>query len=270
MPHISLEEALPEIEKHIPNVRVFQNFKKCLQSFGYQSKGDNLAEFFELVVDRPERFRDTSNFPVTWHSNNSFVTGLSSIHRALECPSIRQLFSPARFAAIEKGILDYMRDLKGDAPVSSPAEVRPTAEPVKAVEAVVEHQETGKNQIAYPGEVREAEDADEAFSKITSTSTSASEGEGAQAPMFEYMLRLLDISQHTLDERNQTVDRLLQENKALRKQVHDLEAAQRTLENRDRITWLQKKLDVCLQYIRDSADKDPALTQAFMQLSASC
>lgn len=113
---LSVKKGLEDIRNHMSNARVYVNFEKCIKCFAggaYCDQDANLLDFFKSIAEDPEGFKDRSNFPPTWKSDNSIIAGVSSISQAADTPSIKKALEPDVFTTVKQNLLAYMHALKG-------------------------------------------------------------------------------------------------------------------------------------------------------------
>lgn len=272
--HLPLENCLREISKVYGNERMFQNFKKCLQSFGYTAADDNVIEFFEMIVVDPQRFKNKSNFPKTWISDNSFAAGVASISKAIDCDVVKNCFEPEHFQKIKSSLLEYLHELKGTSvSVSKTAESQnqsqTTSNKKTFVEVIKEDAPSSTSRLLdEENENENKNDNDNEEDKVSDSSSFDDTG--------DYMLRLLEESHNMLTDKNSALQILYEENRILKGEVHNLKTQVEELNKLVSVSdvsrlvqLLRRKLDVCISYIKSSADKDPPLVDAFMQLLLS-
>jgi hypothetical protein len=270
MTKLPLQKTLIEIEAGIKNERMIKNFRRCLQSFGYQSIEDDLLQFFSLIIDEPDTFKNKKNYPATWHADNSFVAGLISISKALDCKIVRDNIDPGRHAAMKDAVQNFIQELKQSnqsVPEHVEATVSTHRQSHQHVQVIKESAEPPVATKPQPQAVAESNHASSAVVAIDEQAEGDSDHDGFGDTTNEYLLRLVSESHNLLEERKQYMDELKMENQALKKQIQEQSKCLSSQDSARALLELQHKLSICMDYITNSSEtRDAPLVKAFTAL----
>lgn len=239
---LSVQQGLDHVRTHMANARVYVNFEKCLKTINggqFCNEEEDLLQLFVGIAQTPEQFKQRSNFPATWKSDNSIIAGVSSISQALETPAIKAALSPHVYQTAKRNLVGYIRELKGDTAVEDTTSLPPGKITRQDVQVI-------KEEHPADGCVEEEEEADD--SQVT-----------------HVLLMMLQEARNIITEKNNTIQRLVQE-------VRDKEKGSASLpkdvtELQRKLKRTHEKLDICVTYIKKVAsERDAAMLEAFMTL----